>query len=85
MKKKHNIVNEREELYAVCNEWVERVGDRPFSGGDKPNAGDFSVFGAFQVCENLPVHEDVLSNTGLGPWYERMKTAVGDSSRAARA
>ena len=83
--KKHGITNEREALYSSVADWVERVGDRKFSGGEQPDLADFSVFGAFKVCENLPVHHDVLANTELQPWYQRMQLEVGQSSRVARA
>ena len=36
IKKKYGIVNEREELAAVCQEWVSALGDRPFLHGESP-------------------------------------------------
>ena len=48
-------------------------------GGDKPSLSDLAVFGIFHCIKGLDAHKDVLANTRIGPWYERMTVEVGPS------
>ncbi|KAK3269432.1 hypothetical protein CYMTET_22126 [Cymbomonas tetramitiformis] len=80
LKKRHGIEDERAELYASVEEWVKAVGEREFLGGKQPNNADLSVFGVIRAVHGLDTWKDVMSETSVGPWYERMEAAVGGSS-----
>ena len=82
LKKRHNIVDERAELYAECDKFVkEAVGPRKFCGGDEPNNADLAVFGVLRAVKTFETFNDVMENTSIRPWYERMKAVVGPSTR----
>ena len=78
IKKKYDIDDEREALYAALKNWTDALesGKGPFMGGDKPNLGDFCVFGCIKAIEGLNTHKDVLSREGVAPWYQRMVTTL---------
>jgi microsomal prostaglandin-E synthase 2 len=80
LKKRHGIVDEREEIYACAREWANEVGDKPFHGGEKPNLADLAVYGVMSSIEGLPTFHDIVENTPIGPWYERTKNVVGVST-----
>mmetsp|Transcript_39367 Transcript_39367/g.47729 ORF Transcript_39367/g.47729 Transcript_39367/m.47729 type:complete len:343 (-) Transcript_39367:481-1509(-) len=82
LKKRHNIDDERTALYEACDEWVAAVGkDRPFLGGSTPNNADISVWGVLHAVEGMDTFKDVMDNTTIKPWFERMTVAVGGSTR----
>jgi len=81
LKKKHNIVDEREALYACAREWEAALGDRKFLGGQQPNLGDLAVFGVLRSIEGLDAYADMRAATGIGRWYDDMRAVVGESSR----
>ncbi|KAK9816538.1 hypothetical protein WJX72_001704 [[Myrmecia] bisecta] len=82
LKKKYNIEGEaREEMYADANAWVDAVGERRFMGGDKPNLADLAVFGVIRSIACTDAFMDLMHKTRIGGWYERMMSAVGESSR----
>jgi microsomal prostaglandin-E synthase 2 len=64
-----------------ADEWVGAVGSRRFMGGDRPNNADLSMFGVIRAVTGTPTFHDLMHNTKIGPWYERMMGAVGDSAR----
>jgi len=80
IKKKYNIEDEREALFKALDEWSAAVGDQPYVGGKVPNLGDLAVYGCIKAIEGLDTHNDLLKNTKVGPWYQRVKEAVGPSS-----
>lgn len=53
----------------------------PPAAGDEPNLADLSVFGAIRSVTGTDTFMDLMHNTGIGGWYERMMGAVGDSCR----
>jgi microsomal prostaglandin-E synthase 2 len=83
LKKKYNVEGDlRENLYKCANDWVDAVGnDRPFFGGDVPNLADISVFGVMKSITGTDTFMDLQHKTRIGPWYERMFEAVGETSR----
>lgn len=83
LKKKYNVEGDlREALYKCANDWVDAVGDdRPFLGGDAPNLADISVFGVMKSITGTDTFMDLQHKTRIGPWYERMFEAVGETSR----
>jgi hypothetical protein len=38
---------------------------------------DVTVFGAFRSLEGLDTFRDLMANSQVGPWYDRMRQAVG--------
>jgi microsomal prostaglandin-E synthase 2 len=82
LKKKYKIEGDpRAELYSTAEEWVSGLGGRPFMGGDKPNLADISAFGVIRSITCTDTFLDLMHNTKISGWYERMMKAVGDSSR----
>ncbi|KAF0684549.1 Aste57867_23467 [Aphanomyces stellatus] len=81
LKKKYGFDDERTALYEVTNSWLEAMGDKPFLGGDRPNLTDVSVFGVYRSIVGLDTFQDLMANTELHPWYERMTAQVGATTR----
>lgn len=83
LKKKYNVDGDvREVLYGCANDWVLAVGDnRKFMGGDEPNLADLAVFGVMRSVTGTDTFMDLQHKTKIGPWYERMMSAVGPTSR----
>mmetsp|Transcript_39368 Transcript_39368/g.90437 ORF Transcript_39368/g.90437 Transcript_39368/m.90437 type:complete len:286 (+) Transcript_39368:20-877(+) len=77
IKKKYFIDDERAALHAGIHEWLrDGVGDKPFAGGDKPNLADISVFGALKAIDRTAAHKEILAETSISPWYNRVKALV---------
>ncbi|CAI7772867.1 unnamed protein product [Closterium sp. NIES-53] len=81
LKKKHGIADERADLYKAADEWVAALGDRKFLGGKTPNLADLAVFGVLRPIRHLTAGRDMVANSSIGPWYERMEEHVGASAR----
>ena len=82
LKKKYNVEGDvRESLYECANDWVLAVGERKFMGGDAPNLADLAVFGVMKSVTGTDTFMDLQHKTKIGPWYERMMSAVGPTSR----
>ncbi|CAO2203793.1 unnamed protein product [Urochloa humidicola] len=81
LKKKYNITDERASLYDAANTWVEALNGRDFLGGSKPNLADLAVFGVLRPIRYLRAGKDMIENTQIGEWYQRMEDAVGEPSR----
>ena len=83
LKKKYNVEGDvREALYQCAEEWIDAVGpNRPFMGGKTPNLADLAVFGVIRSVVGTDTFMDLQHNTAIGPWYERMMSAVAESSR----
>lgn len=81
LKKKYNIDDERKSLYAAADEWVTALGGRKFAGGSKPNLADLAVFGVLRPIRHMQAGRDLLANSTIGPWYQRMEAEVGESAR----
>ncbi|CAF3531572.1 unnamed protein product [Rotaria sp. Silwood1] len=77
LKKKYNLNdNVRLSLYECANEWVKAVGDKNFLGGSEPNLADLNVYGVLTAIQGCEAFQDLLSNTKIQPWFERMKHVV---------
>ncbi|CAI6005996.1 unnamed protein product [Closterium sp. NIES-64] len=85
LKKKHGIADERTDLYKAADEWVAALGDRKFLGGKTPNLADLAVFGVLRPIRHLTAGRDMVANSSIGPWYERMEQHVGASARITAA
>lgn len=81
LKKRHNITDERAALYEAVETWVDALKGRQFIGGSSPNIADISVFGVLRPIRHLQCGKDMVGNTRIGEWYNRMERAVGESSR----
>ena len=85
LKKKYGIEDgrEREALYAALSEWTAALAQKgsPYLGGDRPNLADISVFGVLRSLEGYPTFDDMLANTDIQAWYNRMAETVGKSAR----
>lgn len=80
LKKKYNIVNEREELRAVVAKWASHLGEAQYHGGEQPDMADLCVFGVIRSVEGHPMHTDLLATTDIGPWYEAMTKATSTTT-----
>ncbi|XP_061836413.1 prostaglandin E synthase 2 [Nerophis lumbriciformis] len=80
LKSRHNLQDDvRQDLYKAVNDWVAAIGKkRKFMGGDCPNLADLAVFGVLRVMEGLQAFDDMMSNTKVKNWYQRMVTATRD-------
>ena len=82
LKKRHGIEDERAELYAECDKFVnEALDGRKFCGGNAPNNADLCVFGVLRAVKTFETFADVMANTSIGPWYARMEKEVGAATR----
>ncbi|XP_075434708.1 prostaglandin E synthase 2 [Ascaphus truei] len=84
LKSRHNLQDDvRQDLYKAANDWVAAVGKhREFLGGSQPNLADLAVYGVLRVTEGLESFDDMMSNTKIRPWYQRMKAAVQEAAPA---
>ncbi|XP_010920100.1 uncharacterized protein [Elaeis guineensis] len=78
LKKKHNITDERAALYEAAETWTKALNGRDFLGGSQPNLADLAVFGVLRPIRYLKAGRDMVENTQIGEWYQRMETAVGE-------
>lgn len=51
------------------------------AGGSKPNLADLAVFGVLRPIRYLKAGVDMVENTRIGDWYQRMEIVVGESSK----
>ncbi|KNC75229.1 hypothetical protein SARC_12244 [Sphaeroforma arctica JP610] len=81
-KNRLGITDERQAMYDALDKWVdEGVADKQFEGGDAPAMIDLEVFGICKALSNMPVFGDIMKNSKVGPWFVRMRNAVGDDMR----
>ncbi|CAN6682868.1 unnamed protein product [Malus baccata var. baccata] len=78
LKKRYNITDERAALYGVAETWVDALKGRQFLGGSNPNLADLAVFGVLRPIRHLKSGKDMVENTRIGEWYNRMESAVGE-------
>ncbi|WOL07282.1 hypothetical protein Cni_G16022 [Canna indica] len=83
LKKKYNITDERASLYDAAQTWTTALNGRDFLGGSKPNLADLAVFGVLRPIRYLKAGKDMVENTKIGEWYQKMEMAVGESARIA--
>jgi microsomal prostaglandin-E synthase 2 len=80
IKKKYNIVNEREELDEVLKEWMDAVAitdeQGPFLHGASVSMADLAVFGVLRAIHGLDTFAYAMENQGLHKWYAQMEKAV---------
>ena len=77
IKKKYSIEDERAALHEGVAHWLsDGVRDQPFAGGARPNYADVCVYGCLRAIERTSCHRELMADTAVGPWYERMAEAV---------
>lgn len=84
LKKKYDIVNERQALYEACRDWLTAVGwpRRRFLGGARPCAADIAMFGVLRSIEGFTAFRELAAHVPeMVDWYEAMKEQVGPSAR----
>jgi microsomal prostaglandin-E synthase 2 len=52
-----------------------------FHGGAQPDLADISVFGVIRSVTCTDTFMDLMHQSRISAWYERMMAAVGPSSR----
>jgi len=72
---------ERAHLYEAAKLWMDGMNGMDFHGGKKPDLADLSVYGVIRAVEGFQSFKDMLANTNIGPWYFRVKEAIGTSAR----
>lgn len=78
LKKKYALKNDvRESLYDEVNFWVKSVKAKgtPFMGGNQPDLADLAVYGVLSAIEGCDAFQDLLNNTKVAKWYNRVKEA----------
>jgi microsomal prostaglandin-E synthase 2 len=82
LKKKLGVDDERKALYEAAQKWVDAIEARggDYLGGKEPNLADLAIFGTFRAIEQLDAAKDLVANTRIGPWAEKMKEKVGKSA-----
>ncbi|XP_041050071.1 prostaglandin E synthase 2 isoform X1 [Carcharodon carcharias] len=78
LKSRHNLHDDvRQDLYKAADQWVAAVGKhRPFMGGDMPNLADLAVYGVLRVMEGLEAFNDMMANTKIKAWYQRVEEDI---------
>jgi len=77
IKKKYSIDDERAAVRGAIAHWLsEGVADRPFAGGEQPNFGDVCVFGCLKAIDRTDAYREIMAETAIGPWFERMASVV---------
>ncbi|XP_064164372.1 prostaglandin E synthase 2-like isoform X1 [Anguilla rostrata] len=78
LKFRHRLQDDvREDLYRALNEWVTAIGrKRKFMGGPHPNLADLAVYGVLRVMEGLKSFDDIMENTKVKAWYQRVEKAI---------
>ena len=77
IKKKYNIVDEREDLFKILTEWTDAVGDKPFLHGDSVTLPDLLVYGVLRSIESFRTFNDIMAkNSELSAWYQRVAKQV---------
>jgi len=45
-------------------------------GGSEPNLADLNVYGILTAIQGCEAFQDLMNNTKIQPWFERMKYLV---------
>jgi len=78
LKKKYQLKDDvRQSLYDEVNFWVKSVRAKgtPFMGGSQPDLADLAVYGVLSAIEGCDAFQDLLNNTKVAKWYNRVKEA----------
>ena len=67
---------ERVKLIELLNAWVTAVGSRNMMGGSEPNMADLAVYGALNSMEDVTTFKEVMIQSKVAAWYQRMSHVV---------
>ena len=74
---RYSIEDERAAVMAGIHHWLsEGVGSAPFAGGNRPNFADVCVFGCLKAIDRTAAFQEIMAETAVSPWYNRMQQAV---------
>ncbi|KAK4538752.1 hypothetical protein CDCA_CDCA20G4777 [Cyanidium caldarium] len=60
----------------------QQTGLRPFSGGDKPDMADLTLYGMLRAVQGMRTSRDVMSAMPtVAEWYQRVQEAVREQQR----
>lgn len=45
-------------------------------GGSEPNLADLNVYGILTAIQGCEAFDDLMKNTKIGPWFERMRNLI---------
>ncbi|CAD5123229.1 DgyrCDS11591 [Dimorphilus gyrociliatus] len=77
LKKRHELPDDvRQALYSAVADWTKEIGKKPFHGGNRPDLADLSTFGYLSAIEGCWAFGDLLKETQVKNWYNRMKASV---------
>jgi microsomal prostaglandin-E synthase 2 len=77
IKKKYNIVHEREELYQVLSEWTNALGNNNFLHGEDITLPDLMVYGVLKAVHGVRTFDDIMKqNSRLSAWYYRVAAKI---------
>jgi microsomal prostaglandin-E synthase 2 len=81
IKKKYGIVNERQELLDILDEWTNEIAVTqhigPFLHGAKITMPDLMVFGVIKAISGLPTFTVIMKeNNDLKKWYDEVNKLV---------
>ena len=66
----------RVSLYDQADLWVQELNGEDFVGGENPNLADLGMYGALSSMEGCKAFGEMLENTKIGSWYDRMKGKI---------
>ncbi len=80
IKKKYNIVNEREELYKILDDWISAVDGKDFLHGSYVTLPDLLVYGVLRAVQGFRTFDDIMrEKPALKVWYDRVASSVQSS------
>jgi len=47
-----------------------------FVGGSEPNLADLNVYGILTAIQGSEAFQDLMTNTKIQPWFDRMKNLI---------
>jgi len=73
----------RSVFHQQVNHFVdEALKTQQFHGGRHPDLVDLDVYGVLQSIRGHDVYRDMVANTRIGPWLEKMDAAVAQPASA---
>ncbi|XP_047135790.1 prostaglandin E synthase 2 isoform X1 [Hydra vulgaris] len=77
IKKRYHLKDDvRASMYEEAQNWTKAVGENKYLGGSHPNLADLNMYGVISAIEGLDAFHDLMANTEIQPWYNRMKQQV---------
>ena len=81
IKKKYNIINERQELHDELKKWTNAIGNKQFLHGNEITMPDIVVFGVLRSIKGMSTFNEILKeNEVLNNWYYRVDKIIKSHS-----